>query len=478
MLPPPDNPMVITRPHYIVGSDCGYCHDKKDDFTALPGLPAIANVPSKSSHITIGSQVEQMTCTHYDELINQGFRRSGNFLYKGDMLRGCCRMYTIRTDMAHLKVAKEHRQVVNRFKKAIAEEEVSQNKKFNRPFDLKSLIEAEQKSTEFHTRFESAKFSKEKFDLYKKYQVNVHNDMPHDVTEKSFDRFLCSSPFLPEEVEGSKEQWEALNTWIERWKRGTKLESPQRYGPTHECYYLDNRLIAISVLDFLPSGLSSIYFIWDPDFAHLSLGTLLGIREIQMCEELNLGYYYLGYYIEECPKMRYKAKFGGSLLDVCNEAYAPLERVRPFIEDGRFFALAQDHGISVDMSPDAEYEMEQSGLPVTWSGEIVNVGEKLFCSSKIYKDAQKASAILKAKYRVGVSEIPLVLPGTIPLVQILTWFEDKVIDLDLEVSLYEPMLGKMYECRFGELTERMRSVVIDFLRLFGLEKLQDSVILL
>ena len=89
-----------------------------------------------------------------------------------------------------------------------------------------------------------------------------------------------------------------------------------RLGPTHECYYLDGKLIAISVIDFLPTGVSSVYLIWDPDYAHLSLGTLLAVREVQMCHELNLGYYYLGYYLEDCDKMRYKKKFGGEVLDV------------------------------------------------------------------------------------------------------------------------------------------------------------------
>lgn len=35
---------------------------------------------------------------------------------------------------------------------------------------------------------------------------------------------------------------------------------------------IDGRLIAFSVLDILPGCVSSVYFVWDPDFAWASLG--------------------------------------------------------------------------------------------------------------------------------------------------------------------------------------------------------------
>lgn len=99
-------------------------------------------------------------------------------------------MYTIRTDLDHLKIIKEHRQVINRFKRAIGDETKTKGK-----FSLRSLIDAEKKSTRFHTRFEPSGFSKEKYELYRKYQVRVHNDDPEDVTPKQFKRFLCETPF-------------------------------------------------------------------------------------------------------------------------------------------------------------------------------------------------------------------------------------------------------------------------------------------
>ena len=88
--------------------------------------------------------------------------------------------------------------------------------------------------------------------------MSVHNDDPDDVTESSFKRFLCDTPFPDDEVDGDKDQFEGLE--LKNWGESTK----PRVGPTHELYFLDGKLIAISILDFLPSGVSSIYFIWDP----------------------------------------------------------------------------------------------------------------------------------------------------------------------------------------------------------------------
>lgn len=61
-------------------------------------------------------------------------------------------------------------------------------------------------------------------------------------------------------------------------------------------------LVAVGVVDILPSCLSSKYFFWDPDLAHLSLGKVGAMEEIRWVREAcrqcpSLRYYYMGYYI-------------------------------------------------------------------------------------------------------------------------------------------------------------------------------------
>ena len=78
-------------------------------------------------------------------------------------------------------------------------------------------------------------------------------------------------------------------------------------------------LVAVGVVDVLPKCLSSKYFFWEPSFAWASLGKLGALREIEWVKHASktcasLRYYYLGYYIRECPKMRYKAEYRPSEL--------------------------------------------------------------------------------------------------------------------------------------------------------------------
>jgi hypothetical protein len=46
-------------------------------------------------------------------------------------------------------------------------------------------------------------------------------------------------------------------------------------------------LIGISVIDILPHCISSVYFIWHPDWAWASLGKLSALHEIALAVEMN-----------------------------------------------------------------------------------------------------------------------------------------------------------------------------------------------
>ncbi len=71
-------------------------------------------------------------------------------------------------------------------------------------------------------------------------------------------------------------------------------------------YIRDNKLIGVDLVDFLEDGLSAIYFYYDPDYAHLSLGKFSLYKEIEMAKERDLSWIYLGYYVKECPSLSYK----------------------------------------------------------------------------------------------------------------------------------------------------------------------------
>jgi hypothetical protein len=105
---------------------------------------------------------------------------------------------------------------------------------------------------------------------------------------------------------------------------------PFGYGTFFHEYRLDGELIAISVLDVLPTRVASIYFFYDPDFRYLELGKLSALVEIYMVQQIaeftrsypelttclprSVGgalcrHWDANFYVHSCPQMNYKRSF-------------------------------------------------------------------------------------------------------------------------------------------------------------------------
>lgn len=74
-------------------------------------------------------------------------------------------------------------------------------------------------------------------------------------------------------------------------------------------YYLGNKLIGLGWLDRLPELISSVYFVFDPEFVSRRLGVFSLLYEIEYARFLNIRWLYLGYWIENSRKMNYKAEY-------------------------------------------------------------------------------------------------------------------------------------------------------------------------
>lgn len=75
------------------------------------------------------------------------------------------------------------------------------------------------------------------------------------------------------------------------------------------CYSVDGRLVAVGYMDCVPDGLSAIYFFYDPEERHRSLGTFNILAAIDRARSLQLPFVYLGYFVEGCQSLEYKARF-------------------------------------------------------------------------------------------------------------------------------------------------------------------------
>lgn len=74
-------------------------------------------------------------------------------------------------------------------------------------------------------------------------------------------------------------------------------------------YHVEGRLVSVSYLDMGEESLNSVYFVFDPEVAALSLGILSILREIDLAKHLGLDFYYLGFVVPGCPRMAYKERF-------------------------------------------------------------------------------------------------------------------------------------------------------------------------
>ncbi|CAF2359207.1 unnamed protein product [Brassica rapa subsp. narinosa] len=222
-----------------------------------------------------------------------------------------------------IKVSKGHINFLSASKASLSEKDVVPNETLHAKKDSRKL--------KLEMRLKRSSFDPEEHELYKRYQLKVHNDNPSHVVESSYRRFLVYSPLIYVQPSGHDDE---------------QVVPPCGFGSFHQQYRVDGRLVAVGVVDILPKCLSSVYLFWDPDYAFLSLGKYSAIQEINWVRENqarcpSLEYYYLGYYIHSCSKMRYKAAYRPSeLLCPLRFKWVPFEVARPLLDKKRYVILS------------------------------------------------------------------------------------------------------------------------------------------
>ncbi|MEJ2346177.1 MAG: arginyltransferase [Gammaproteobacteria bacterium] len=74
-------------------------------------------------------------------------------------------------------------------------------------------------------------------------------------------------------------------------------------------FRLGRELLSVAVIDLLETGFSAVYTFFDPGHARRGLGTYAVLWEIDRTRRAGLPWLYLGYWIKESPRMRYKDQF-------------------------------------------------------------------------------------------------------------------------------------------------------------------------
>jgi arginyl-tRNA--protein-N-Asp/Glu arginylyltransferase len=176
-----------------------------------------------------------------------GFRRSGMHFYR-PACRGCQRCIPVRLPVSELQLSRSQRR------------------------------NAARNDGEVRIEFKPAQLRPAHYELYERYILQRHGDgdMAEDLSIETYMRFLLSP-------------WGGQTWFVEA--------------------YLEDRLMSVAVTDIFSDGLSALYTFFDPSLSARGPGTYAVLTQAREASRLGLRYLYLGYWIEESPKMAYKERF-------------------------------------------------------------------------------------------------------------------------------------------------------------------------
>ena len=112
-------------------------------------------------------------------------------------------------------------------------------------------------------------------------------------------------------------KWHADREVQRRWEPNgqTRQRYALEFAFAHPCareatfYDQADRLIGVCIFDETPRALSAAFFFYDPECAHLSLGTWNVLSLIQQARTTGREHVYLGYCVSGCASLRYKESF-------------------------------------------------------------------------------------------------------------------------------------------------------------------------
>lgn len=197
-----------------------------------------------SAQSLVATPYKRVNNEAYSILIQQGFRRSGQYVYKPHC-GNCQACIPIRLSSNNFLISRSQKRVKR----------------------THSNIQAKVLPLEFND---------EHYELYIDYQKNRHrspNESESDMGD--YNDFLIKSNVTSKLVE----------------------------------FRIDNKLVMVTIIDIVKDGLSAVYTFYACHYSKYSFGTFSILWLLDYCLKKEAPYLYLGYWISQSIKMKYKINF-------------------------------------------------------------------------------------------------------------------------------------------------------------------------
>ena len=221
-------------------------------------------------------------------------------------------------------------------------------------------------------------FSREAFDLYNDYHIQRH-EKPWK-SEYSYCEHIVNSPVEVQTIEDLS------------------------YGTHHQLYYLDDKLVAIGVIDIVPKGIVSIYMWYNvsKEVSKLSFGVYSALKEIDFVREMSkrnpsMKYYYLQGWNSGNKKLSYKANYEPE------DFYCPCI-VESWVSGLESVTTAKDEAITrlkpaevkqEEVSPDVKDESQSAGAKSTSNDQSESSTDKKGAEEEKKKENEDHSDDIK-----------------------------------------------------------------------------------
>lgn len=219
---------------------------EKSDIIIIDETEPCPYLPGRTARMPLRMPLRPITPVYADELLAQGHRRTGEFIYQTQCPR-CNACEPIRIDCWRFAFSSNQRRVLSRG------------------------------NTRYHQQIGALVADESRVGLF-----NRHRQLRGLATQDK-------------DIELDEYHWGFVRSCFDSFE----MAYIDHLG----------QLVCVAICDRAGDSLSAVYTFFDPTIPHDSLGTYSILKQIEFCLKNRLRFLYLGYYVDRSLHMQYKSRF-------------------------------------------------------------------------------------------------------------------------------------------------------------------------